>query len=162
MARAGQRQDDVVVGLRQRRAVAGKQFQALAVGFEDALIGAGRVLLEPGEQRGSEVEADAGVVVDDFRDASLPVEDAGGAVGYIALVGDAFVPVVVRRSRVLQFDGFQPGIFAGRLIKVRVDTQITVHSSGISGKQPERAQAQRWEEDGRIGATKNSLPGFAH
>ena len=145
MARAGQRQDEVVVGLRQRRSVAGEQLHALAVGFQDALVGPGRVLFYPGKQRRTEVEADAGVVVDDLGDAPLPVEDAGGAVGHVTLVGDALVPIVVRRGGILQLDGFQPGILAGRLIKVRVDTQVTVHGSGASGE-PEPTRAQPWDE----------------
>ena len=145
MAGTGQRQDDVVVRLRQRRSVAGEQLQALAVGFQNALVGAGRVLFQPGKQSGAEIKADAGVVVDDFGDAPLPIQNAGGAVGHVALVGDALVPVVVRRGGILQLDGFQPGILAGRLIKMRVDAEITVHGSGVSGK-PQPVRAQPWDE----------------
>ena len=63
----GERHDHVVVGLRDRRAVAGEALLALAIGLEDAPVDVRRVRLHPGEQRRPEVEADARVVVDDAR-----------------------------------------------------------------------------------------------
>ena len=54
----------------------------------------------------------------------LVVDDAGGAVGGVALGGDALVPVVVGRGGVLQLDGFEPGVFARRLVEVAVDADV--------------------------------------
>ena len=77
--------------------------------------------MQPPEQRGAEVEAHAGVVVDDADDLVLEVGDAGGAVGGVALGGDAVVPVVIGRGGVLDLDGLEPGVFARRLVEVAVD-----------------------------------------
>ena len=77
--------------------------------------------MQPAEQGGAEVEAHAGVVVDDADDDVFEVDDAGGAVGGVALGGDAVVPVVVGGGGVLDFDGFEPGVFAGGLVEVAVD-----------------------------------------
>ena len=46
----------------------------------------------------------------------------GGGLG-----GDALVPVMIRIGGFLELDGFQPGIFPGRLIKMAMNTKITVH-----------------------------------
>ena len=124
VAAAGERHDDVVVDLRDGRAVAAVALGAGAVGVEDHAIGAGRFVGEPLQQRGAEIEAHARVVVDDADDLVLAVGDARGAVGGVALGGDALVPVVVGRGGVLHFDGFEPGILAGRLVEVAVDADV--------------------------------------
>ena len=54
-------------------------------------------------------------------DLVLVVDDAGRAVGGIALSTDALVPVVVGGGGVLDFDCFQPWIFARRLVKVAMN-----------------------------------------
>ena len=71
VARIGERHDHVVVALRHRRTMAGEALRADAVGFQDFPVGFGCFVLHPGQQGGAEVEADAGVVVDDFRDAAF-------------------------------------------------------------------------------------------
>ena len=50
--------------------------------------------------------------------------NAGGAVGGVALGGDALVPVVIGGGGVLDFDGFEPGILARRLVEVAVDADV--------------------------------------
>ncbi len=126
VARAGQRQNHVVVDLRHGRAVAAIALAAAALAVEDHAIGARRVLLEPAEQRGAEVEADARVVVDDAHDLVFVVDDARGAVGRVALGADALVPVVVGSGRVLRLHRLQPGILARRLVKVAVNADKTL------------------------------------
>jgi hypothetical protein len=84
-------------------------------------VSAGRVLHQPAQQRGAEVEADARVVVHDARDLVLVIDDARRAVGGVALRADALVPVMVGRGSVLRLDRLQPGILARRLIKVTVN-----------------------------------------
>jgi len=130
VAAAGERHNDVVVDLCDRGAVAAVAVCAGDVGVEDAAIGAGSLVGEPLEQSGAEVEAHAGVVVDDADDLVFEVGDAGGAVGGVTLGGDAVVPVVVRGSRVLHFDGFQPGILARRLVEVAMHADVAVGGRG--------------------------------
>ena len=130
---AGEGHDDVVVDLRHGRAVAAVALAAALVGVEDHAVGAGGVVVQPAEQGGAEVEAHAGVVVDDADDLVFDVDDAGGAVGGVALGGDAVVPVVVGGGGVLDLDGFEPGVFAGRLVEVAVDADEAVGTVGGGG-----------------------------
>ena len=121
VARAGQRQNHVVVDLRHGRAVAAVTLAAAALAVQNHAVGARRILLQPAQQRGAEVEAHARVVVHDARDLVLVVDHARRAVGRVALRADALVPVVVGRGRVLRLDRLQPGILARRLVKVTVN-----------------------------------------
>ena len=130
VAAAGERHDDVVVDLGERGAVAAVTLGAGAVGVEDHAIGARGFVGDPLEQGGAEVEAHAGVVVDDADDFVLAVGDAGGAVGGVALGGDAVVPVVIGRGGVLDFDGFEPGILARRLVEVAMHADVAVGGRG--------------------------------
>ena len=126
VAWGGEGHDDVVVDLGDGGAVAGVAEAAGFVGIEDHAVGAGGVVVEPTEQGGAKVEAHAGVVVDDADDDVLLVDDAGGSVGGVALGGDAVVPVVVGGGGLLDFDGFEPGVFARRLVEVSVDTDVAL------------------------------------
>jgi hypothetical protein len=109
--------------------MARERLLALAVGLQHPLIGVRRVVLHPRQQRRPKVEADAGVVVDDLCDPARFVENPRGAIGQITLGGNALVPVMVWRDAILQFHRFQPGIFARRLVKVTMDTEITCHQA---------------------------------
>ena len=126
VAAAGERHDDVVVDLGEGGAVAAVALRAGLVGVEDHLVGAGSLVGEPAEQGGAEVEAHARIVVDDAHDLVLAVGDARGAVGGVALGGDAVVPVVVGRGGVLHLDGLEPGVLARRLVEVAVDADEAV------------------------------------
>ena len=126
VALGGERHDDVVVDLGEGGAVVGVERGAGLVGVLDHAVGAGSEVFEPAEERGAEVEAHAGVVVDDADDLALLVDDAGGAVGGVALGGDALVPVVVGSGGVLELDGFKPGVLARRLVEVAVDAEVTL------------------------------------
>ena len=81
VAGAGERHDDVVVDLGKRGAVSAEADGAGAVGFLDHVVSAGGFIGEPGEEGGSEVEAHAGVIVEDADDLVFRVGDAGGTVG---------------------------------------------------------------------------------
>ncbi len=131
IAPAGQGQDQVVVGLGYGRTMAGKQLPALLVSVQYLGVGVGGVVLHPGKQGGSEIEADAGIVVNDLDDVSLVVEDAGGRVGRITLRRDALVPVVVGVGGILDFHRFQPGVFPRRLIEVTMDAEISFHAPRV-------------------------------
>jgi hypothetical protein len=126
IALIGQRQNDVVVDLRHGRAVAVEGFAAAALAVQDHAIGARRVLLEPAEQRGPEVEAHARVVVHDPGNQVLVVHNARRAVGGVALRADALVPVVVGSGGVLSLHRFQPGVLARRLVEVTMNADETL------------------------------------
>ena len=121
----GQGKDDVVVPLRQGGAVSGEPLAAFPVAFEDGVVHRGGFLLHPGQQRRAEVEADAGVVVDDLLDPSVPGVGPGKGVGRVTFRGDPLVPVVVGICGVLQFDRLQPGVLPRRLVEMTVDTDVT-------------------------------------
>ena len=124
-----QRQDRVVVGLRDRGAVAREPLAADPVGVEDGSVDGGVVGLEPREKRRPEIEADLRVVVRDAHDPVLLVEDPRRRVGPVTLGRDALVPVVVRVGRVLQLDRLEPGVLPRRLVEVAVDADEAVSQS---------------------------------
>ena len=130
VAPAGQRQDDVVVDLRDGRAVAAVALRAGAVGVQDGAVGARGLLRHPLQQGGAEVVAHALVVVDDAHDLALAVGDARGAVGRVALRADALVPIVVGRGRLLHLDRLQPGVLARRLVEVAMHADVALGRSG--------------------------------
>ncbi len=102
-------------------------FRLSLIGGEDGLVDFRGLFLEPDEQGRAEIEADFGVVVDDLLDVPFAVENARGGIGGVALGGDALVPVVVRVGGILEFDGFEPGIFPRRLVEVAVDADVAIH-----------------------------------
>ena len=122
VAAVGQRQNDVVINLRHRRAVRLEALPAAPFAVQDHAIGARRVLHQPAKQRRPKVEAHARVVVHNARDLVLAVHDARRTVGRVALRADALVPVVVGRGRVLRLHRLQPRILPRRLVKVTVNT----------------------------------------
>ena len=124
--RVSEREDHVVVGLGHGGAVAGEASLALGVGGDDLLVHVWGFVLEPFEERGPEVVADASVVVSDLADPALFVKDARAGVGAVALGGDALVPVVVGMSGILELDGFEPGVLAGGLVEVAVDADVAI------------------------------------
>src|SRR5579884_667429 len=101
VAAVRQRQDYVVVGLRNRRTVTRKRLLAFTISIQDRLVGLGRILFQPRQKSRPEVEADSGIVVDDFLDSIVSVENARRGVGRVTLRRDALVPVVVWVGRVL-------------------------------------------------------------
>src|SRR6185312_12622229 len=124
----GQRQDHMVVSLRDRRSMAGESFLTQSVGFQNCAIDLRLLHFHPRQQGWAKVEADFGVVVGDFRDLSFTVENARGGIRRVALGSDALVPIVEGISRVLQFDGFKPRILSRRLIKVAMNADISFHA----------------------------------
>src|SRR5260370_1265429 len=116
-----ERHGHVVVGLGERVAVSPPLVAARLVGRDDLGVGDRGPTLEPREQGGADVEADAGVVVGDLDDAPFAVEDARGPVRRIALRGDPRVPVMVRSGGVLDLDLLEPGVFARGLVEMPVD-----------------------------------------
>jgi len=68
-----------------------------------------------------------------FDDPILGIQDTRHRIGRVAFGGDALVPVVIGIGRVLHLDGFQPGIFPRRLVKMAVDADVSFHKSLASG-----------------------------
>ena len=125
IAAVGEGQDHVVIDLRHGGTVSVIGLAAAALAIEDHAIGAGGVFAEPAQEGGADIEADAGVVVDDADDLVFGVDDAGSTVGGITLRADAFVPVVIGGGRVLRFYGFKPRVLARRLVEVTVNADET-------------------------------------
>ena len=115
----------MVVDLRERVAVAAEAFAAFDVGANHQFVGFRRAPLHPAQQRRSKVVADRVVVIGDAADAVLGIHDARGGVGGVAFRVYALVPVVIRISGILQLNGFQPWVFAGRLIEVPVYADVS-------------------------------------
>ena len=116
----------MVVGLRQRVPVASPQGAARVVGLDDPPVGLRRGALEPGEERGADVERDAAVVVADFQDPLLGVEQPRGPVRRVALRGHARVPIVVGPGGVLDLDLLEPRVLPGGLVEMPVDADEAV------------------------------------
>ena len=118
MSRArGEREDRVVVGLRDRGA-------GVAVRGDHPVVGRRCVPRQPRRQRRADVEAEQAVVVHDRHDHAVVVDDPGEGVGPVALGLDALVPVVERRGRRLDRHLLGPGVLAGRLVEVPVDREV--------------------------------------
>ena len=122
VARRRERQDRVPVGRRPRIAVTGARL-ARHVGPPEGGEHLGRMRLEPGEQRRTEVEARPLVAVDQVTEPPRAVEHPRLGVRRVALARDARVPVAVRRGRRLGADHAQPRVLARRLVEVTVQTE---------------------------------------
>jgi hypothetical protein len=144
VAPARERHDHVVVDLRDGVAVAVVRRHAGAVRFDDLAVHGGRVAIEPGGERGADVERDLLEVVDDVEDAVVVVHAPRRRVGRVTLRGDALVPVVVRRRRVLHLDRFQPRIFARRLVEMPVNRNEPPRRHVFLLQGAENAHLRRW------------------
>jgi hypothetical protein len=72
----GQRHDHMIVHLCDGRTMAGKFLGALPIGREDRVVNSRRFFCQPGEQGGTKVKAHLGIIVDQFDDAVLLVENS--------------------------------------------------------------------------------------
>ena len=121
-----QRQNHMVITLRHSCAMTAKTLAGLPVSALDGLVEARNFCLDPGDQRGTEIEANLRVVIHDVDDFLFPIENARGRIGCVAFSGHPFVPIMVGIGRVLNLDGFKPGILSGRLIEVRVYANVAI------------------------------------
>src|SRR4030042_4231905 len=121
----------VIVGLGQRISITGEFLQALPVTLKNGLIGFGGIILHPEQDRRTEVETYTGIIVHQLGDSSCRIPDSRHSVGRVAFGGNPLVPVVVRERRILDLNGLQPGAFPGRLIKMPMDTNESVHHLGL-------------------------------
>src|SRR6185437_12011335 len=95
-ARVEQRQNRMVVGLRDRVAVAVMSAAASLVGEADGATGGLAVIVEPAMEGRAEVEAERFVVVADI--GNVPGHRMGVRVGRIALAQNALIPVMEGRG----------------------------------------------------------------
>ncbi len=98
-----------------------------AGGQDDLGVTGGIAFLQPGQQRGPEVEIQVFVIVHQLHGAAHGIVNAGVGVGNIAFAGYALIPVVIGVSRVNRRDLAGPGILPGWLIKVSVNHQVNRH-----------------------------------
>ena len=73
-------------------------FAAVAVGIENRLVHFRHLFLDPGDQRGSEVEADTGVIAHDALDAAFAVQKAGVAPNQIQTARLVLTPIYAPRN----------------------------------------------------------------
>ena len=57
-------------------------------------------------------------------------------VGRVTFGGDALVPIVIGKGRILQLDRLQPRVLARGLVKVTVDAKALLHRSRSVLKPP--------------------------
>ena len=102
----------------------------LASGLDEAVrsgVDLRGLLLQPGQEGGTEIKTDPGEVIDNINDTFICIENPGCRIRCIAFSGDPFVPVMIRVCRILYLDFLKPGILAWRLIKVAMYTDKTTH-----------------------------------
>src|SRR6202000_802746 len=104
----------------------GKTPLAICIRIQNHPVDTRRIVLQPGKQRGPEVEADTPVIIQNARDAVFAIENASSPVRGVALRSNALIPVVVRSSRVLRLNRLKPGIFPRRLVKMAVNADIAI------------------------------------
>jgi hypothetical protein len=115
----------VVINLRDGISMA-KSSQAFSVCLKDLLIDRRKMLFQPGEERGTKIEADGGVIIDDLQDLPFFIKDPGISIWPIALQSDPFIPVMKGMGAFLRFNEFKPRVLPGRLIEMTVNGDISV------------------------------------
>jgi hypothetical protein len=85
------------------------------------------MLFHPREERGTKVETDPRVIIDDGQYPAFAVEKAGRGVWSVTLYRNPLIPVVVGIGGVLKLNFFKPGIFPGGLIKMAMNANILFH-----------------------------------
>jgi hypothetical protein len=81
----------------------------------------------PAEKGGTKIETDPGVIVDEVNHPLFRIKDARSGIACVTFCIDPFIPIVVGIGRILEFHAFQPGIFPGRLVKMAVNTNVSLH-----------------------------------
>jgi hypothetical protein len=107
-----------------------KSSKALLIGFENLLINRREFRLQPGEQRGAEIETDAGVIVGNLQDLPFAIGDPGIGVWPIAFEGNPLVPIVKRIGALLGLNDFKPRILPRGLVEMAVNGNISVFDFG--------------------------------
>src|ERR1019366_3751620 len=128
----GERKDHVVVTLRQSGSMTGKPFRTPLVGLKNRLANLGSLVFHPGQKSGSEVETHLGVVVEQFDDAILGVNNSRSRVRSVALGRNALIPVVIRIGGVLQLNRLKVRVFARGLIEMPMDANV-FHAVSVFG-----------------------------
>ena len=102
----------------------GMAFATEAIRCNDLLKQVRLMASKPGAQGGSDIEAQARIIIDDGGDTVVVPEQARGGIGPVALRRNPSIPVMIRSRRVLHLDFIEPRVLARRLVKVAVDTDV--------------------------------------
>ncbi|SBW09156.1 hypothetical protein KL86DPRO_50084 [uncultured delta proteobacterium] len=121
--RRSERHDDVVVYLGDGVAVP-PALQGSRIRLQDTAVNRGFVALQPVQQRRPDVEAHPFVAVADLDYFAAVADTVRPADGAVAFRDDTLVPMPHGRGGRLDEDAAEPGIFAGRLIKMAVDAKL--------------------------------------
>ena len=127
VAAVRQRHDHMIVGLRDGGAMSRKVLAAFLIGRQDRGVNLRRLDFQPRQQGRAEVKTDLRVIIDEFYDAILIIQNARNGVGGVTLRGNPLVPIVIGRRRVLHLDGFKPGVFPRRLVEVAMNAYTPFH-----------------------------------
>jgi hypothetical protein len=76
------------------------------------------ILRHPGKKIGAKIEVYELVIIDNIYYVALIIKHSRSAVWGITLICDPFIPIVIGKGGILNFDGLQPRILPGRLVKV--------------------------------------------
>ena len=123
----GQRHYYVVVGLGYGVGVA-RPLPGFAARLDYLIVIERIMFLQPGEERGAEVEVQPQIVVGQLQHAAGGVVDAGAGIGEVAFPGYARVPVVERPGGRLGVYFAGPGVFPGGLVEMRVQREKSIMS----------------------------------
>ena len=96
---------------------------AYFIGFGNFTVSSGMLVLNPVQQRRTEIKIKIFVIIYSFNDIVVYVHYHSFAVGFIAFLQDPFVPVMKRCCGGLRFDLICPSIFTRRLIKMTVQAE---------------------------------------
>jgi hypothetical protein len=110
----------VVIDLGNGISVA-KSPQTFPVPVKDLLIDRRKTLLQPGEECGTQIETDGGVVIDDLKDLAFPIQDPGMSIGPVTLQSDSLIPVMEGMGALLGLKDFEPGVLSWGLVEVTVN-----------------------------------------
>jgi len=109
--------------------MAAEMLRAFLVGLQNGVVCTWIIQLHPRQQRGTVVETDLRIVVDDVLDDALSIEDAGRRVGRVAFSRNALVPIVIGMGRILDFNYFKPRILPRRLVEMPVYANMFLQGS---------------------------------
>jgi hypothetical protein len=114
-----ERQNCMIVGLRNRIAMPTVPGGAQGIGRDDTAVSLDVMLLQPGKQRWSKIKTYMLVVIYDLL--CTADDNPELAIRLVTLRVDAFVPIVKRQRAGFRIDYSCPGVLAWWLIEVAVD-----------------------------------------
>jgi hypothetical protein len=96
-------------------------FEPLTICLDHPLIDEGGFLFQPGKECRTEIETEGGVIVVNIEDPAVAIDHPSVGIGTITFKGNSLIPIVKRMGALFGFNGFEPGILAGRLVEVAMN-----------------------------------------